>query len=139
MVRYPANCTITLQPLDLGIIHTFKAYCRKRLVQISICLMQPGKEVEKTINVLEAMHYIMAAWREVSQQTIQNCFRKTGHKYQSDGNKMQRMTISAKTGKNCVEPRNTISKATSLWIAMCQQVALKLSKNYAKHFGLQGV
>ena len=25
------------------------------------------------------------AWRQVSHQTIQNCFRKAGHKYQSDG------------------------------------------------------
>ena len=30
----------------------------------------------------------MAAWRQVSQQTIQNCFRKAGHKYQSDGNEI---------------------------------------------------
>jgi hypothetical protein len=28
----------------------------------------------------------MAAWQEVSQQTIQNCFRKAGRKYQLDGN-----------------------------------------------------
>jgi len=49
------------------------------------------------------------------------------------------MMISAKTGKNCVEPRNTVSKATSQWIAMWQQVVLKLLKNYAKHLGLQGV
>jgi hypothetical protein len=48
--------------------------------------MESGKEVKKKINVLEAMQYIMAAWRQVSQQTIQNCFRKAGHKYQSDGN-----------------------------------------------------
>jgi len=34
------------------------------------------------------MHYIMAAWQQVGQQTIQNCFRKAGHKYQSDGNEM---------------------------------------------------
>ena len=34
------------------------------------------------------MHYIMAAWQQVSQQTIQNCFHKTGHKYQSDGNEV---------------------------------------------------
>src|SRR5215468_2358890 len=52
---------------------------------------------------------------------------------------MMMMMISAKTGKNCVEPRNTISTATSQWIAMWQQVALKLLKNYAKHMGLQGV
>ena len=34
------------------------------------------------------MHYIMAAWQQVSQQNIQNCFRKAGHKYQSDSNDM---------------------------------------------------
>ena len=50
--------------------------------------MESGKEVKKKINVLEAMHYIMAAWQQVSQQTIQKCFRKAGHKYQSDGNEM---------------------------------------------------
>jgi hypothetical protein len=38
-----------------------------------------------------------------------------------------------------LKKRDTISKATSQWIAMWQQVALKLLKNYAKHFGLQGV
>ena len=34
------------------------------------------------------MHYIMAAWQQINQQTIQNCFRKAGYKYQSDGNEM---------------------------------------------------
>jgi len=50
--------------------------------------MESGKEVKKKINVLETMHYIMAAWQQVRQQTIQNCFRKVGHKYQADGNEM---------------------------------------------------
>jgi hypothetical protein len=50
--------------------------------------MESGNEVKKKINVFEAMHYIIATWRQVSQQTIQNCFRKDGHKYQSDGNEM---------------------------------------------------
>src|SRR5215510_4363022 len=40
------------------------------------------------MNVFEAMHYIMAAWQQINQQTIQNCFRKAGYKYQSHGNKM---------------------------------------------------
>src|SRR5215467_4181580 len=31
VVRYPANCTSTLQPLDLGIIQSLKAYYRKTL------------------------------------------------------------------------------------------------------------
>jgi hypothetical protein len=50
--------------------------------------MKSGKEVKKKINALEAMQYIMAAWQQASQQTIQNCFRKAGHKSQSDGNEM---------------------------------------------------
>jgi hypothetical protein len=57
-------------------------------VQTSICLIELGKEIKKKINVLEAMHYIMAAWQHASQQTIQNCFRKAGHKYQLYGNEM---------------------------------------------------
>src|SRR5215510_684285 len=75
VVRYPANCTSALQPLDLG-INSLKAYYRKRLVQTSICLMESRKEVKKKINVFEAIHYIMAAWQQIKQQTIQNCFRK---------------------------------------------------------------
>jgi hypothetical protein len=50
--------------------------------------MESEKEVKKKINVLKAMHYIMAAWQQVCQQTIQNCFCKAGHKYQLDGNEM---------------------------------------------------
>jgi hypothetical protein len=40
--------------------------------------MESGKEVKKKIIVLEAMHYIMAAWQQVSQQTIQNDSVKLG-------------------------------------------------------------
>jgi hypothetical protein len=47
-----------------------------------------GKGSKKKMNVLEAMLYIMAAWQQVSQQTIQNCFCKAGYKYQSDGNEV---------------------------------------------------
>jgi hypothetical protein len=50
--------------------------------------MESRKEVKKKINVFKAMHYIMAAWQQINQQTIQNCFRKAGCKYQLDGNEM---------------------------------------------------
>jgi hypothetical protein len=88
VIRYPANCTSALQPLDLAIIHSFKGYFRKHLVQKSICLMESRKEVKKKINAFEAMHYIMDAWQQITQQTIQNCFRKAGYKYQSNINEM---------------------------------------------------
>jgi hypothetical protein len=50
--------------------------------------MESRKEVEKKINVLKAMHYIMATWQQITQQTILNCFRKAGYKYQSNVNEM---------------------------------------------------
>jgi hypothetical protein len=30
----------------------------------------------------------MDAWQQITQQTIQNCFRKAGYKYQSNGKEM---------------------------------------------------
>jgi hypothetical protein len=66
----------------------FQSILRKRLVQTSICLMESRKEVKKKINVFEAMHYIMDAWEQITQQTIQNCFCKAGYKYQSNVNEM---------------------------------------------------
>jgi hypothetical protein len=50
--------------------------------------MKLREEVKKKVNVFEAVHYIMAVWQTINRQTIQNCFRKAGYKYQSDGNKM---------------------------------------------------
>jgi hypothetical protein len=34
------------------------------------------------------MHYITATWQQITQQTIQNCFRKAGYKYQSNVNEI---------------------------------------------------
>jgi hypothetical protein len=51
--------------------------------------MEPRTEVKKKTNVFEAMHYIMAAWQQINQQTIQNCFRKDGYKYHLDVNEME--------------------------------------------------
>jgi hypothetical protein len=51
--------------------------------------MESRKEVKRKIDVLKAVHYIMAAWQQITQQTIQNCFRKAGYKYQSNVNKIK--------------------------------------------------
>jgi hypothetical protein len=47
-----------------------------------------AKGSKEKINLFEAMHYIMAAWQQITLQTIQNCFRKAGYKYQSNVNEM---------------------------------------------------
>jgi hypothetical protein len=41
--------------------------------------MDAGKDMKKKINVLEALHYTVAALQQVTQQTIENCFWKAGY------------------------------------------------------------
>jgi hypothetical protein len=72
VIRYPANCTSVLQPLDFGVIKCYKQLYRKRLVQTAVCLMDAGKDSKKKINMLEALHYTVAVLQEVTQQTIEN-------------------------------------------------------------------
>jgi hypothetical protein len=61
VIWYPANCTSVFQPLDLGVIKCYKQLYRKRLVQTAVCLMDAGKDMKKKMNVLEALHYTVAA------------------------------------------------------------------------------
>jgi hypothetical protein len=48
-------------------------------MQTAVCLMDAGKDTKKKINVLEALHYTVTALQQVTQQTIENCFRKAGY------------------------------------------------------------
>jgi hypothetical protein len=41
--------------------------------------MDEGKDMKKKINVLETLHYTVAALQQVTHQTIENCFRKAGY------------------------------------------------------------
>jgi hypothetical protein len=41
--------------------------------------MDAGKDTKKKINVLEALQYTVATLQQVTQQTIENCFRKAGY------------------------------------------------------------
>jgi hypothetical protein len=79
LILCPANCTSVLQPLDLGVMKCYKQLYRKRLVQTAVCLMDAGKDTTKKINMLQALHHTVAALQQVTQQTIENCFRKAGY------------------------------------------------------------
>ena len=74
---FPPNCTSVLQQLDLGNITNFKVHYRNKLVQHLITLTDAGNE-NLSINLLQAMEFISAAWKQVSSSTINNCFRKYG-------------------------------------------------------------
>ncbi|KDQ17016.1 hypothetical protein BOTBODRAFT_106185, partial [Botryobasidium botryosum FD-172 SS1] len=74
----PPNMTSRVQPLDAGIIRTFKAHYRRLFLQRALDRDESGEADIYQINQLEAMHLIRDAWAHVSVQTVADCWAHTG-------------------------------------------------------------
>ncbi|CAG8722701.1 13156_t:CDS:2, partial [Dentiscutata erythropus] len=64
----PPNTTSCIQPLDAGIIMSFK--CRYKNYFIKWMLDQYESENNNKLNVLNAIKFIVQAWNEVSSETV---------------------------------------------------------------------
>jgi hypothetical protein len=72
----PPNTTSKIQPCDARIIRSLKAYYRRRFNCLLIQRLQNKVADPEKIDVLEAMHIVVAAWNmDVKLKTIRNCFR----------------------------------------------------------------
>lgn len=74
VIFFPPNMTSHVQPMDMGIIKNLKHFYRKRVV---VNLLAAANS-EKKIDLLVASRMLKAAWEEVTQLTIRNCFAKAG-------------------------------------------------------------
>lgn len=74
----PPNSTAKTQPLDQGIIRTYKAHYRKSW--LLYMLDQFNKELNplRTMNVLKAVRWSIQAWQAVTTEAIQNCWKRSG-------------------------------------------------------------
>ncbi|XP_025197064.1 tigger transposable element-derived protein 6-like [Melanaphis sacchari] len=72
----PQNPNSKLQPLNQGIIKTFKTLYRKEIVRKIISDMDDEKST--VIDILQAMRIVDRTWRNVTTSTIVNCFRSCG-------------------------------------------------------------
>ena len=73
--------TSRLQLLDAGIIRAFKCKYRKRLLKCVVSRIGEDKnasEIKKDVTIAKAIHWLQVAWRDVSTETIINCFQKSG-------------------------------------------------------------
>ncbi|KAE9042025.1 hypothetical protein PR003_g6223 [Phytophthora rubi] len=95
----PPNTTACIQPMDAGIIASFKAAYKKRQIRyVYNKLREPGsiKKDPYAIDQLQAMKWSDEIWREVTKKdTIKNCFRHTGVCFLGPKDKPDDMTSSS--------------------------------------------
>ena len=74
----PANTTSICQPLDQGIIRTFKAHYKRRWLQYQLDNYEAAEDPHKKMNVLQALRWATEAWQAgVTSITIANCWLKS--------------------------------------------------------------
>ncbi|CAB4477464.1 unnamed protein product [Rhizophagus irregularis] len=79
LIYLPPNTTAHLQPMDAGIIHSFKSKYKQEFCKHLIQQFDNGIDQKRNkLNIKEAIDYIAEAWEDVTPTTIQNCWKKTG-------------------------------------------------------------
>jgi len=78
LVYLPPNTTSFLQPLDAGIIASFKAAYRRRYAQFMVEHFNIHGNAPSKLDILQAIYLIADSWESVTQDTIVHCWRKVG-------------------------------------------------------------
>ncbi|XP_046684648.1 tigger transposable element-derived protein 4-like [Homalodisca vitripennis] len=114
----PPNTTSKLQPLDQGIIKNFKVHYRKEVVRLF--LRDPEDKNPTKISILDAMWMASKAWNNVTENTIKNCFKKSGFKQQVDEEEE-----SVVEDCSIVETDNSELASPVLWRQVTQALTLE--------------
>ena len=67
--------------MDAEIIPNFKLiYSKKLLTHVLVLMdnMSTATEVSKCITVIDAIQWLASAWDQISEETIEKCFKKCG-------------------------------------------------------------
>ncbi|GFT40888.1 hypothetical protein NPIL_264771 [Nephila pilipes] len=66
-------------PLDARIINCFKQFYRRKPIKKSLSFMEQAKESTPKKDILQAIHFVLSAWHEITSSAIQHCFVKCGY------------------------------------------------------------
>jgi hypothetical protein len=80
IIWLPPNSTSHFQPLDQGIIRTWKAYWKQKWVRYLVEEYGAGQDPVASMHILQALRWGIAAWElDLKSSTIERCFRKALH------------------------------------------------------------
>jgi len=68
------------------VIKVTKQKYHHRLVQRYLHEIDNPPKEKTSVSVLDAIHYITAAWQDVTKETVHNCFKKAGFFFIHDDN-----------------------------------------------------
>jgi hypothetical protein len=78
IVWLPLNTTFAWQPMDQGIIASFKLQYRRQWIVYMLREYEAGKNPQKTVNLLKAIQWTRTAWEtSVTQECIKRCWWKS--------------------------------------------------------------
>ena len=76
VIFFPPNVTLLYQPLDQGIIQSFKAEYRRQFLRYCNDKQSIGQDLIQSISIRHTVQWILEGWQvRVSKETIQNCQR----------------------------------------------------------------
>jgi hypothetical protein len=78
---FPANGTSVLQPMDVGVIYTFKLHYRQFLMQALIANIEEADSscvLARSVSVLDAVNWTGLAVKKVKAETVTKYFAKAG-------------------------------------------------------------
>lgn len=77
VIWLPSNSTTRYQPLDQGIIRTWKAYWKRQWILYMMAEFDRGFNPMSTMTVLQALRWAIPAWNvDLKSETIQHCFKR---------------------------------------------------------------
>jgi len=78
LIYLPPNTTSHLQPLDPGIIASFKSAYRRQYANYMVSYFNANHQAPPKLNILSAIGLMAEAWEAIPAATIQNCWKHSG-------------------------------------------------------------
>ncbi|XP_069823956.1 tigger transposable element-derived protein 1-like [Dendropsophus ebraccatus] len=99
VVYLPPNTTALIQPMDQGVIATFKAYYLRRVIGNALQATEKNKDLTlkdfwKKYNILDAVQNIADSWDEVKQTSMNGVWKKLCPQFVTDVTEVQESVTS---------------------------------------------